>query len=124
MEISFPLILRIADSLSFSKSVPSNRTSPETISPGGDGIRRIMERAVTLLPQPDSPTSPRVSPCRTSRSSPSTAAAVPSSVVKVVLRSLILRSWLVMTNTGLPPNWQHLWHLVGARHAVPLRGDY
>ena len=30
--------------------------------PGGVGISRMMLSAVTLLPQPDSPTTPRVSP--------------------------------------------------------------
>ena len=30
--------------------------------PGGCGTRRMIDSAVTLLPQPDSPTRPRVSP--------------------------------------------------------------
>ena len=35
---------------------------PPTILPGGVGIRRMIDSAVTLLPQPDSPTMPSVSP--------------------------------------------------------------
>ena len=43
-------------------SCPSKRISPETILPGGLGIRRMIERFVTDLPEPDSPTMPSVSP--------------------------------------------------------------
>ena len=32
--------------------------SPETISPGGFGMRRLIESEVTDLPEPDSPTIP------------------------------------------------------------------
>ena len=35
---------------------------PSTMRPGGCGIRRMTESAVTLLPEPDSPTMPSVSP--------------------------------------------------------------
>jgi hypothetical protein len=46
--------------------------------PGGSTMRRI-ERAVTLLPQPDSPTTPRVCPGRMANDAPSTALTTPSS---------------------------------------------
>src|SRR5690606_41951821 len=46
---------------------------PPTIRPGGSGTSRITERAVTLLPQPDSPTTPTVWPRSTSIETPSTA---------------------------------------------------
>ncbi len=49
---------------SFSRSWPSNRISPAAISPGGVGISRNTDSAVTLLPDPDSPTSATVSPGR------------------------------------------------------------
>ena len=42
--------------------MPSNRIEPDTILPGGSGTSRAIDSAVTLLPQPDSPTRPRVSP--------------------------------------------------------------
>ncbi len=38
------------------------RISPERYSTGGDGSRRKIDSAVTLLPEPDSPTSASVSP--------------------------------------------------------------
>ena len=49
-------------------SRPSNQTSPEVGS-----IRRSTQRPVVDLPQPDSPTRPRVSPAATSKLTPSTA---------------------------------------------------
>ena len=49
-------------SLSSSRLVPSKRIAPPTIRPGGSATRRRMDSAVTLLPQPDSPTTPSVSP--------------------------------------------------------------
>ena len=42
--------------------MPSKTISPDTIRPGGSGTSRATDSADTLLPQPDSPTSPRVSP--------------------------------------------------------------
>ena len=48
--------------------VPSNQTSPDVGS-----IRRRMQRPVVLLPQPDSPTTPSVSPASMSKLMPSTA---------------------------------------------------
>src|SRR5262244_387182 len=56
--------------------------------PGGVGIRRMIDRAVTLLPEPDSPTMPRVSPLLMCRSMPSTARTTPSSVKKCVFKPL------------------------------------
>ena len=40
----------------------------------------MIERAVTLLPEPDSPTMPSVSPAATVKLTPSTARTTPSSV--------------------------------------------
>jgi hypothetical protein len=50
--------------------------------PGGTGISRITERLVTDLPEPDSPTTPSVSPLSRWKLTPSTALTVPSSVSK------------------------------------------
>src|SRR5205085_838500 len=50
------------------------------------------ESTVTLLPQPDSPTMPSVSPGTTSNETPSTARVTPSAVKKWVRRSRTLSS--------------------------------
>ena len=42
--------------------MPSKRIAPPTMRPGGVGTSRMIDSAVTLLPQPDSPTTPSVSP--------------------------------------------------------------
>src|SRR5690606_32489871 len=54
----------------------------------GCGNRRMMDWAVTLLPQPDSPTIPRVSPAFSENETPSTARTRPSSVSNSVTRLL------------------------------------
>ena len=84
--ISRPLAL----SLTRSTSAPSARVrmiSPSTMRPGRSTIRRI-DCAVTLLPQPLSPTMPSVFPGKTSNDAPSTALVVPSSWKKLVFRFL------------------------------------
>jgi len=58
---------------------------PPTILPGG-GTRRIIERAVTLFPQPDSPTIPSVSPFLREKETSLTALTGPSEVKKQVLK--------------------------------------
>ena len=61
--ISLPRILRISPSGSDRTSRPSNQTSlPAPISAGGMSSRRMIVSAVTLLPDPDSPTMPSVWP--------------------------------------------------------------
>ena len=59
--------------------------------PGGDGINRKIDSAVTLLPQPLSPTMARVSPGGTANETPSTARTTPSRVKNQVRRSAISR---------------------------------
>ncbi len=49
-------------------------------------ISRITDIIVTLLPEPDSPTMPSVSPSETVNDTPSTARTTPSSVRKLTLR--------------------------------------
>ena len=51
------------------------------------GFSPMIERQVTLLPQPDSPTIASVLPFSTENDSPSTAWTTPSSVLKDVFRS-------------------------------------
>src|ERR1044071_9524995 len=65
--------------------------------PGGGIIRRI-EWAVIDFPQPLSPTTPRTSPRRMVRSTPSTARTVPSSSGKDTRKSLISNSRLLSTS--------------------------
>src|SRR5450759_2291991 len=66
-------IRRIAAGPMRSMSCPLNRTSPEVGS-----ISRRIERPSVDFPHPDSPTRPRVSPCRIVRSTPSTARTWPT----------------------------------------------
>src|SRR5256885_1929347 len=62
------------------------RICPLTIRLVLGGSSRSTEWAVTLLPQPDSPTTPTVSPGLMSIVTPSTARTTPSRVKKWVLR--------------------------------------
>src|SRR5215469_15084996 len=92
IEIWLPRRSRISAGLSFRRSMPSNRISPEAIRPGGRGINPMIESAVTLLPQPDSPTMPSVRPGLSEKLTPSTARNSPLSVSKYVARFLTSRS--------------------------------
>ena len=56
-----------------SRSLPSSRIRPPAMRPGGFGISLSTDRAVRLLPQPDSPTTPSTSPRASERLTPSTA---------------------------------------------------
>src|ERR1700750_2812155 len=58
----------------------------------GSRMRRMTDIAVTLLPEPDSPTMPSTSPARTVNETPSTARISPSSVRKDTRRSRTSRS--------------------------------
>src|SRR3954451_6829183 len=91
MLISLPRMSRIAASASFNRSVPRKRIEP-AIFPGGSGISRRIEFAVTDLPQPLSPTTASVSPSRTWNDTPSTARFTPSGVRKWVCRFSTSRS--------------------------------
>src|SRR5205823_11327351 len=75
----------------FRRSLPSNVASPLRIRPGGCGISPRIASWLTLLPDPDSPTMPRVSPGNTSNDTPSTAWTTPSSVANSTTRSRIER---------------------------------
>src|SRR5947209_14281464 len=91
MLMRLPRILRTSSAGRLKMSWPWKSTSPETMRPGGLGMRRMTERFVTDLPDPDSPTMPSVSPRLRSKLMPSTALTVPSSVSKYVRRSLTER---------------------------------
>jgi hypothetical protein len=68
-----PRIRCSSPSVARTRSVPSKRICRRGSLPCGCGSRRMIEKAVTLLPQPDSPTIPSVRPLRTSKLTPSTA---------------------------------------------------
>src|SRR5262245_42042981 len=89
MAISLPRTLRRLASGSASRSWPRNRIWPPSYTVGGTGLSCRMLMAVTLLPQPDSPTTPSVSPRAMPKLTPSTARTTPSSVWKCVRRSRI-----------------------------------
>ena len=82
IEISLPRISRLRGSGNRSRSCPSNRMRPVSMRPGGEATNRSTDSAVTLLPQPDSPTMPSVAPAGRSKLTPSTAGTTPSSVWK------------------------------------------
>src|SRR3989304_6497569 len=65
-------------------------------------MSRITERAVTVLPQPDSPTRPRTWPFLTLKLTPSTARRMPSEVWNSVLRSSTFKmaGSIVLTGIG------------------------
>src|SRR5205085_5101010 len=96
--ISSPWIARISSAGSFSRSWPLNSTSP-VICAWSLLMRPMTVRNDTLLPEPDSPTTPSVSPRATEKETPSTAFTRPSSVGKLTCRSLTSRS---CSGTGSP----------------------
>ena len=63
--MSFPRIFRISLSDFVSRFCPRSVTVPASIRPGGIGISRMTDSAVTDLPDPDSPTMPSVEPLST-----------------------------------------------------------
>src|SRR6266850_1957806 len=89
--ISRPRTRRIASSSSESRSRPLKRMRPATMRPAGAATSRMIESALTDLPQPDSPTSATVSPSATSHDTPSTARTTPPRVTNCVWRSITSR---------------------------------
>src|SRR6266550_3364505 len=89
----------------FSRSLPLKYASPRTILPGGCGMSPRIDIVLTLLPEPDSPTMPSVSPGYTSYVIPSTACTMPSSVVNCTARSRIER--IGSTADGLTAHESH-----------------
>src|SRR5262245_1585312 len=83
-----PRSARMRSAGSVRRSTPSNSTWPPAMRPGGCGTSPMIESALTLLPQPDSPTMPSVRPASSSKLTPSTARNSPASVAKCVLSSL------------------------------------
>ena len=80
MAMRLPRMARSSAGGQWSRSVPSNMARPLSIRPGGWGIRPSREEQVTDLPEPDSPTIPRVSPFSSEKLTPSTARYTPRRV--------------------------------------------
>src|SRR5215218_14835 len=97
MAILLPRISRSSEMCILSRSRPSNRTTPEVRPPLA---RPMMARLVTLLPEPDSPTIPRVWPGSREKLTPSTALTTPSSVSKWTRRSLTSSNAMPTSHPG------------------------
>src|SRR5579885_674338 len=86
MAMSRPRTRRISAGERSSRSRPPKLIAAAETSPGGSISRRML-RAVTLLPEPDSPTRARRWPGNTAKLMPSTARSGPAAVWKRVTRS-------------------------------------
>src|SRR4051812_36973175 len=96
MERWRPRMRRIFSSGSESNSWPWKRIRPPTTRPGGSGTSPITESAVTLLPQPLSPTTPSVPPGGMEKDTSSTASTGLSSRENRVFRPRTSRRGSVM----------------------------
>ena len=83
--------------------MPSSVTEPPITRPGGSGTSRITDSAVTLLPQPDSPTIASVSPRRTVNETSSTARNSPEFVKNTVCRFFTSRTVVFLLRLGHQP---------------------
>ena len=73
IEIRLPRISRISFGVRCRMSSPFSSTWPPRVLAPPFGNSRMIDSAVRLLPQPDSPTRPRTSPRRSEKLTPSTA---------------------------------------------------
>ena len=89
--MSLPRTARMSASFRVRRSLSPSMSDPSTTLPGGSGMRRISDRAATVLPEPDSPTMPIVSPRSSVKLTPLTAFTTPACVKKCVERSLTVR---------------------------------
>src|SRR6267154_2626843 len=81
----------------FSRSCPLNTIEPLGMRVVARSCSRRMESAVTLLPLPDSPTTPTQSPSPMSIDTPSTAVTQPASTRNCTVRSRIASSGAAAT---------------------------
>ena len=101
----------------------SKSTRPlSTILPRSGVMMPAMHLSVTLLPQPDSPTSPTILPRGMARSTPSTAARGPSGVRNSVRRPVMVRVFC-RASTVFPPLPGFL-HSVSLAQAAPLGNSF
>ena len=76
--MSLPRMSLISSLDRASRSRPLCTMVPPTMRPGGSGMSRITDMAVTVLPEPDSPTMPRVSSRSSVKLTPFTAFTTPA----------------------------------------------
>ena len=95
MATSLPRIFCISFSDALTMSCSPSRTSPAGMRAGGMGFSLMMVWAVTLLPQPDSPTTASTSPSSREKVTPRTACTTPAYVSKDTCRSLISNTLLI-----------------------------
>ena len=100
--MSLPRTSRISSSLMVRRLRSPSMSEPSTTLPGGSGMRRMSERAATVLPEPDSPTMPMVSLRSSVKLTPLTALTTPAWVKKWVERSLTSRRRSAMP---IPSAW-------------------
>jgi hypothetical protein len=81
MLISFQRILLMPYSVRLARFLPSKSTSPLTIRPFSGSSLRI-ESAAVVLPQPDSPARPRLSPGSSQKETSCTALTSPTPSLK------------------------------------------
>ena len=97
---SLPRTSRSSAGVAFSRSRPCSRISPLMRERFAFSSPRIA-RLVTLLPEPDSPTMPSVSPRSSVNERPDTALTIPSSVGNCTTRSRTSRSSSPVIRTAL-----------------------
>src|SRR5919109_3025689 len=111
-----PRMFRISSTGVSRRSWPSSRICPDTLA-CLRSTSPITDRNVTLFPEPDSPTTPRVCPRSMVKFTPSTAFTSPSSVGKWTRRSLTSRSGgpatLGVPDPGIEERVHHVHHQVG-----------
>src|SRR2546425_2550423 len=88
----------------FNTSRPFKQISPPTYRAGGVGTRRAMDSAVTLLPQPLSPTRHTVSPAFKLNDTLSTARRLASPERKSIFKFLISSNRIVY--------WDQEWSII------------
>src|SRR5215510_9753185 len=82
-----------------------------------------MERSVTLLPDPDSPSSAKTCPERSAKLTAVTARTIPSRVANSTLRSRMLRSGRAVAPGGVVIAERSPWGRLCGASAVPGPGD-
>ena len=113
-----PRTSRIADSGSAKRSSSPSAARPSTMR-AASGSRRSRDSAVIDLPQPDSPTSAKHSPARSSRSTASTARSGPCAV-SIHVRSPVTESTASLTPSP-PPGACRCGHAGRSRRAPRRR---
>jgi hypothetical protein len=91
IEISLPRSAVISEGFFLSRLSPRKRMSPAVTRIGGSGSSRMMLRAVSVLPQPLSPTMPTTSPFPIESDSSETMSVVPPAWAIEIPRFLVSR---------------------------------